>query len=113
MKEFHSWIAFPADVFDRPSLSLKQGIVKYITNAEEADYIKDIRLRFIKWMFYRCRASWGRRHKQSFLKRLEEDGTEVDERKCSRWLHHGKVYDLFVERWGTGVLIIIPFSCTE
>ncbi|KAH7111587.1 hypothetical protein EDB81DRAFT_829566 [Dactylonectria macrodidyma] len=113
LREFHSWTASPAKVFDLPSLLLEHGIVKYITNAEGANYVKDIRLRFVKWMFYRCRQSWGYHGKQDFLRRLEEDGAEVDERQCSRWLHHGNVYDRFVKRWGTGVLIIIPLSYNE
>ncbi|KPM41075.1 hypothetical protein AK830_g5487 [Neonectria ditissima] len=112
-EKFQSWKASPETLFEQSSLSLNQGLYAYIDLAEEADAVKDIRLRFTKWIFYRCRESWGHNGKRKFFQRLRNDGTDVDERKCSRWLHEGKAYDVFVTMWGIGVLLIIPVTSTE
>ncbi|KAH7464569.1 hypothetical protein FOMA001_g17505 [Fusarium oxysporum f. sp. matthiolae] len=97
------WAEKPRLFWDQEKLTLGQDLGSYIAILEHAQAANQVRLRFTKREFFRCRWTWGKKEKEKFLQRVRKDAPITDE-QCRQWLLEGSIYEDLTKMFGDAAL---------
>ncbi|EXK80870.1 hypothetical protein FOQG_14642 [Fusarium oxysporum f. sp. raphani 54005] len=97
------WAEKPRLFWDQEKFTLGQDLGSYIAILEHAQAANQVRLRFTKREFFRCRWTWGKKEKEKFLQRVRK-GAPITDEQCRQWLLEGSIYEDLTKMFGDAAL---------
>ncbi|KAL3599773.1 hypothetical protein FPOAC2_04001 [Fusarium poae] len=103
LENLQVWAKKPQVFWDQEKVTLGQDLGGYISILEHAQAANQVRLRFTKREFFRCRWTWGKKEKEMFLQSVRKDASITDE-QCRQWLLEGSIYEDLTKIFGDAAL---------